>query len=409
MITPNKKNHLKKIYGITLVELMVAITIGSIIMLGVGSVYTSSKRSYRLQEEFSRLQENGRFAMNYIARYVRAAGYSGCSSGLNNITNDLNDTGDTAWNFSTGVEGYEFNNTGPGNTPTIVTTKAASGDEASWVTTTGGNALAVEVITDTPASAPILRSDIIVSRSADGNGLKISSNNGGGQVFFECADETQHACPNNKTGYCGLCEGDILLLSDCQKTVAFQATNVQLTSGKINVTHSNANMAAYGGPGNDNNNWGGANPDAGHSFTTGDELLKVSTKVFYIGMGVSGPALFLMKGKSTAGKYQGIELVEGIESLQILYGEDMDATPDNIPDRYVTANDVTNFANVITVHISILVRSVKELPWRTAKTEDYVLGGSTGATSVTVSSPTDKRLRKVMSMTIRLRNRAFSL
>ena len=51
-------NYSRKQRGVTLVELMIAITIGSIIMVGISSVYTSSKRSYKLQEEFSRLQEN---------------------------------------------------------------------------------------------------------------------------------------------------------------------------------------------------------------------------------------------------------------------------------------------------------------------------------------------------------------
>ena len=42
--------------GITLVELMVALVVSSIVLLGVATVYSSSKRSYKLQEEFSRLQ-----------------------------------------------------------------------------------------------------------------------------------------------------------------------------------------------------------------------------------------------------------------------------------------------------------------------------------------------------------------
>ena len=96
----------KRYYGVTLVELMIAITIGSIVALGIGSVYTSSKRSYKLQEEFSRLQENGRFAMNFISRFVRGAGYYGCSSALGNMVNNIEEL-DEGLLFQTGIEGFE--------------------------------------------------------------------------------------------------------------------------------------------------------------------------------------------------------------------------------------------------------------------------------------------------------------
>ena len=102
----SKKPSCRKQRGVTLVELMIAITISSIVMLGIGSVYTSSKRSFKLQEEFSRLQENGRFAINYITRFVRGAGYSGCASAVkNNLTNNLNNSTDHPWAFDTGIEG----------------------------------------------------------------------------------------------------------------------------------------------------------------------------------------------------------------------------------------------------------------------------------------------------------------
>ena len=106
--------------GVTLIELMIAITISSIIMIGIGTVYTSSKRSFKLQEEFSRLQENGRFAINYITRFVRAAGYSGCSAALhNNYDSILNNDTDNPWNFNTGLEGYEYVGTEPNTAVTL--------------------------------------------------------------------------------------------------------------------------------------------------------------------------------------------------------------------------------------------------------------------------------------------------
>ncbi|MDX5152354.1 MAG: prepilin-type N-terminal cleavage/methylation domain-containing protein, partial [Acidiferrobacterales bacterium] len=48
--------------GVTLVELMVAMVISTIVLLGVATVYSSTKRSYKVQEEMARLQENARYA-----------------------------------------------------------------------------------------------------------------------------------------------------------------------------------------------------------------------------------------------------------------------------------------------------------------------------------------------------------
>ncbi len=61
--------------GFTLIELMIAMLIGVFLMAGVIQIFLSAKQAYRLQENLSRLQENGRFAMDMIAQDIRMAGY----------------------------------------------------------------------------------------------------------------------------------------------------------------------------------------------------------------------------------------------------------------------------------------------------------------------------------------------
>lgn len=60
--------------GLTLVELMVAITIGLIVLLAVGSIYLSSRQTYRIQEDNARVQEAGKYALEVIGRSIRQAG-----------------------------------------------------------------------------------------------------------------------------------------------------------------------------------------------------------------------------------------------------------------------------------------------------------------------------------------------
>ncbi len=66
--------------GFSLIELMVAILISTILLLGVLELFGDTFRSDRTHTELARVQENGRVAMELIAREVRRAGYQGCAS-----------------------------------------------------------------------------------------------------------------------------------------------------------------------------------------------------------------------------------------------------------------------------------------------------------------------------------------
>jgi len=68
--------------GMTLIEIMIAMLISLFIIGGVILIFTSSQQSYRLQENLSRMQENGRFAMAFLSRDIRTANYRKCFSDL---------------------------------------------------------------------------------------------------------------------------------------------------------------------------------------------------------------------------------------------------------------------------------------------------------------------------------------
>lgn len=64
--------------GMTLVEVMIALLIGAFLIAGVIQVFVSTRETYRMQEALSRLQENGRFAMDFLARDIRQADFRLC-------------------------------------------------------------------------------------------------------------------------------------------------------------------------------------------------------------------------------------------------------------------------------------------------------------------------------------------
>ncbi len=64
--------------GVTLVELLVSLALSLAILIGVSSVYIAAKQSFRFQENAGRLQEDGVFALETLARGLRMAGFAGC-------------------------------------------------------------------------------------------------------------------------------------------------------------------------------------------------------------------------------------------------------------------------------------------------------------------------------------------
>ncbi len=72
-MTPKQKQ------GFSLVELMVALLISSILMGGVVMMMDISKRTYTLQTALAELQDNARFVIDELTRELRMAGHFGCS------------------------------------------------------------------------------------------------------------------------------------------------------------------------------------------------------------------------------------------------------------------------------------------------------------------------------------------
>lgn len=97
-------------------------------------------------------------------------------------------------------------------------------------------------------------------------------------------------------------------------------------------------------------------------------------------------------------------LVPGVENMQLLYGEDTGAAPytsnpDGSIDRWVTAGSVSNWDNVLSVRLSLLLRTADRVG-ATTDTKSYAMSGTS------VSAPgNDTRLRRVFTSVINLRNR----
>jgi type IV pilus assembly protein PilW len=74
-------NTLLKQRGLSLIEMMVAMTIGAVLIFGAAQVYVNSKSAYGVNESVARLQETARYAMSVIEPDVRMSNYWGLLKG----------------------------------------------------------------------------------------------------------------------------------------------------------------------------------------------------------------------------------------------------------------------------------------------------------------------------------------
>lgn len=374
--------------GLTLVELMIAMTISSILMIGISNIYSSSKQAYKINDEFSVLQENARLAFRFLTQDIRMAGYIGCAwSTGTNVDSTLDTASLTADqiafvnNFGTGLEGYEATNTGPNKALDLDTPPAGFNRAVNGLFT--GN---------------IDGSDIIVVRQAIGRGAKLSANK------VALSFPMQDGGTNSITGNChvpsGICIADILMVSDCSKGRIFQVSGLTASgSGTIDVTHGSA-----GTPGNITTSWGEVQTDSATWFSPGDtEILKLGAYAYFVAPSTSGSGLPTLKRLSSLDAAPQ-ELVEGVENMQILYGTDTNG--DGRANQYVVAPvAITN--NVVSVRISLLVSTPGEIPKRNNDTKIYKMLSLNDTVNVRVTPKADRRIRKVFTTTVKIRNKGL--
>lgn len=343
--------------GFSLIELMVAMVLGLVLMGGVIQVFITSKQSYSFNEELGWMQENSRFALDYMTRDIRMAGYFGCNTEVP-VVNTLNSIGSIGWQtaFRNGIVGYD-------------------GDNTISLAFTSPSDKFPQAPRPTLASGEIPRSDIVtLSRMDNSQSFPVLGHLG--QVIAIGSHPFQL--------------GDILVVSDCDQTAIFQHSGG--TPGE--VEH---NTGGTSFPGNCTRGLGSYSvcSAAGNVYIYNDDgaVTKALSIAYYIDTATNGlPALFIRELGNQATTTT-TELVQGIENIQVLYG--VDATGDGFANRYVAAGVVTDWTDVVTCKLYILARSL------TASASEPQIFSFMG----TNYTPTDRFLRQEFISTIKIRNR----
>lgn len=348
--TPFAENRRER--GLTLVEMMVALAIGLFMTAVIAGLYLNTRSGFRYQEDYARLQENGRFAMEALTRDVRMAGYSACGD-LSKFANVVNGGSSSPFlNFSTPVIGYEGG----------VSTFPAALTSAGAITGTG---------------AP----DAIILMGVDSSSELIVQ------------DHNPPAAQINTNTHT-IAAGEILLITDCSHSALFQMTGPN-SATKTNAVHN----TGTGTPGNCTKYLGAScgSAEKAYQFKPGSSMMRVYSNAYFIAPSSSGNgrSLWVMSlAGQTSGAPVANELIEGVENMQITYG--LDTNGNRSADQFLRADSVTNWSRVVAVRISLLVSSSKNNISSAFQT--YEFNGS----SITA---TDRKVRKAFTESVTVRNR----
>lgn len=354
----------KKICGFTIVELMVALTIGLIIMAAVIRLFATSRGTYQLEESLARVQESGRFAVEFLSQDIRMAGYAGCSANLSGsqVSNIVaNPTSASQFNPE-GISGYKY-----------ACTSSCSGALTEWDP-------------DLPADyfssgeTPVTGTDVLVIQRGSSLSTHLAGNTSPSNANIQVL--------NSAALLSAISTGDILMVSDCKNADVFKITN--LSSGgsdKTTVVH------AVAGDGN-------TQPQMNHSYGNDAEIMKLVTRIYYVGRrgnNADNPPSLFRKELATNGSLETQELVEGVEVMRLSYGEDQGS--DKVPDMYRdTPTAIANWRKVITVRAGLLVRTTENVE-QSLDTKVYDLAGAFSA-----GPYNDKRRRRAFNSTVQIRN-----
>ena len=385
--------------GYSLVELMIALALGSIVTTGVVQLFIANSETYNVLVAQSRMQESARFALDFISREARRAGYKGCYSSNKDFYSTISESNiPYEFDMRFGIQGFE-----------------GSKSQRLWV----------------PALTRLPHNRNTIFATSYGYGTPITGQKkpwikrgkvitGTDVVTFRYLDQTQahlvQAMPNATAnpmvavakGWDAFNLEHLVMIHDCEKSALFKVTsenpwdrnpqnkrpepadksyNFTITHHDPTDTTDTRNIRTKLAPIN--------------TFSTDASVSAIQAVTFFI---TKGPKSRSNNAKrrilSLWAKYPfepPVELVEGVEDLQILYGID-NADADRAPNQYKTAATVTDWTQVVTVRITIVVNSVNTVGTKSEPTHGCAIQGCVDGKTW------DGLNRKSFSQTVRLRN-----
>ncbi len=410
--------------GLSLIELMIAMVIGIFMSGAMIASYVASKDSFRRNEQLAGLQQNARIAFESLNFDTRSSGMLGCftgrtTQGINTIAGvgtvaapgDIRSrflVSDGAANVTTfGIEGYDFDQASPytlSNYPTLSTTAA------NWRTNVavgGVNTIPIATI-NALGAAP--GSDVLVLRGPSGGPVRLSAVSTLTNLPLRTEAQSNVNCPSGVAKQSGLCVGSYAVAASCASARVFQVSQV-VSTAVTGPPPYNTTDIEHAGTGND-----GSLTSWAETYDSNAEVFPLQTVFYFVArssnyVSTASNANSLNNGMSLyrtivsgdpATLTQVQELIENVESMQITYGRDTTAIPDGVVDDYVSAHQVTNWGQVVSIRMGLLLRSAD----REVNTAVGTSATVNGQQFTFASTASDRQYdRRAFTTTVALRNK----
>lgn len=365
--------------GFSLIELMIASVIGLVLLGGVVTIFTSNSASSKMSSGLNRVQDNGRVAIDILSYNLRMAGYEGCRDDAKENIQVLATVAPTISFPDNIIWGAKINGSG------------------GWSTSAPHPDLAnLPTLID-------LKEDTDVLYVQHGSGKSVN-------LLNDMASATDNiVLPRNPDQ---ITNGDLVMIADCTASNVFRATGVSVdASGTTTIQHgTNKNIQA---------NLTETFRGTGNIDAVSVRVMRFESKAYFIGdSGRTTPngstlwSLFELdtSTEEAANVRQPIELIEGVESFQVLYGVQPDENIDS-DIRYVTSDNVTDPGQVVSVQLGLLIGTADNSAQSNDNQTYNIAGWTVGPTGAGTDAEhdSDKRLRAAFNTTVQIRNRSIAI
>ncbi|MEM7079298.1 MAG: prepilin-type N-terminal cleavage/methylation domain-containing protein, partial [Pseudomonadota bacterium] len=210
--------------GFSIIELMIALTLGLIVVAGIVQLFVGNSRTYDVIRAQARLQENARFSFEFISDAARNAGYLGCAPEPQFLINGLIgvETQIPEYFVWRTVQGFESQGNGTWIPDTVILPRTEGGTNAR--VHIAGNGI------DRTGLDP--NSDLILFRSLEQPVAHLGA-------FFQPQDLS--LVLNTPGGSPGFEVNDVVLVSDCQQAVLLRATQAANAANSTTLTFDRVN------------------------------------------------------------------------------------------------------------------------------------------------------------------------
>ncbi|WOX07276.1 PilW family protein [Microbulbifer pacificus] len=349
--------------GLSLIELMIALVLSATLLWGVLQIFDGNRNTMQMQTAFARVQESGRFATDLLTKEIRMADYWGCAPDKDSIQNHL-DPADPDYSGSSAKELYD----------------QIGADGVSGIDNASGIKLgAIDVLDGT---------DTLTLRGAD------DACAGTGRMVPSIQAAALHV-----SAQCDVHPGDIVLLTNCQSGELMTITSVQGEGGcnttggdsnsnsdKKTITHNTGSCNLVGAVNN-------ATKALQREYGADARILKPYQKTYFVAASsVSGEfSLYVTETGSAA-----MELVPGVEDMQVFYGRDTD--DDEVVDTWSSSAGLSaaQMEQVIAIKVQLVAASDSNV-----RADGFDVIDLDGVTT----TYSDGKLRKVYLTTAKVRNR----